>query len=289
MRRASEDSDALVAAVTGSGDRVGRSRDPFGDQGRHRKAFEAATELLGGGVAEVAHLDEGLGSCLAGRALGDDKDPDRLDCAVPGLRAAARSTAEGGPGGFDGVEGIGLAAATALLSIGSVDLDDLDAPSSQVASQAGPIRARALDADLGHVPEGLEPGQQRLVAGGVGLEALRAEQPPERVERGSHMDVEVGVDTTSHTTRGFYDGHWSSLLLMELGMARPFRIGATGGPGLLLQAGPLTLTRRRDVPLSMCGWKVSVDDILRRHGTPSQAEPTSTPEAISDQQSSGGP
>jgi hypothetical protein len=33
-------------------------------------------------------------------------------------------------------------------------------------------------------------------------------------------------------------------------MARPFRIGATGGPGLLLQAGPITPTRRRDVPLS---------------------------------------
>ena len=31
-------------------------------------------------------------------------------------------------------------------------------------------------------------------------------------------------------------------------MARPFRIGATGGPGLLLQAGPITPTRRRDVP-----------------------------------------
>jgi hypothetical protein len=72
-------------------------------------------------------------------------------------------------------------------------------------------------------------------------------------------------------------------------MARPFRIGATGGPGLLLQAGPITPTRRRDVPLSMCRWKSSVDDVLQRHGTPSQAEPASTPEAIQDQQSSGGP
>ena len=38
----------------------------------------------------------------------------------------------------------------------------------------------------------------------------------------------------------------------------------------------------------MCGWKVSVDDVLQRHRTPSQTEPTSTPEAIQDQQSSGG-
>ena len=39
----------------------------------------------------------------------------------------------------------------------------------------------------------------------------------------------------------------------------------------------------------MCGWEVSVDDVLQRHGTPSQTGPASTPEAIQDQQSSGGP
>ena len=38
----------------------------------------------------------------------------------------------------------------------------------------------------------------------------------------------------------------------------------------------------------MCGWRVSVDDVLQRHGTPSQTGPASTPEAIWDQQSSGG-
>jgi hypothetical protein len=43
------------------------------------------------------------------------------------------------------------------------------------------------------------------------------------------------------------------------------------------------------VPLSMCRRKASADDVLQRHGIPSQAEPTSTPEAIWDQQSSGGP
>ena len=231
MRCASEDRDALVAAVTGSGDRVGRSLDSFGDQCRHREALETATKLLWGGVAEVAHLDECLDPGLAGRALGDDEDPDGLDGTVSRLRAAARSTAESGAGGFDGVEGIRLAAATALLSVRSIDFDDLDANSAQVAGQSRPIRACALDADLGHVPESLEPGQQRLVAGGVGRKALRAEQPAERIEGGGHMDVEVRVDTTSHATRSFYDGHGHPSLLTELGMARPFRIGATGGPG----------------------------------------------------------
>ena len=196
-----------MAAVTGSGDRVGPELRPFGDEGRHREALQAATELLRSAVAEVAHLDQGLDPGLAGRALGDDEDPDGLDGTVSRLGAAARSTTQGRPGGFDGVEGIGLAAAAALLSVGSVDFDDLDADSAQVAGQARAIGTGALDADLGHVAEGLEPAQQRLVAGRVGLEALRAEQPAERVEGGSHVDVEVRVDTTGHTTRSFYDGH----------------------------------------------------------------------------------
>ena len=42
------------------------------------------------------------------------------------------------------------------------------------------------------------------------------------------------------------------------------------------------------MPLSMCRWLVSADDVLQRHGTPSQTGPASTPEAIWDQQSSGG-
>ena len=70
----------------GSGHRIGRSRRskprPFGDEGRHREALHPATELLWGAVAEVAHLDEGLGPSLAGRALCHDEDPDRLDGAV---------------------------------------------------------------------------------------------------------------------------------------------------------------------------------------------------------------
>jgi hypothetical protein len=71
-------------------------------------------------------------------------------------------------------------------------------------------------------------------------------------------------------------------------MARPFRIGARWSE-LFEQPGPINPTRRRDVPLSMCGWRDPVDDVLQRHGTSSQAEPASTPEAIEDQLRSGGP
>ena len=111
----------------------------FGHQCGHREALHSTTELLRGAVAEVAHLDQGLAPSLAGRALGDDEDPDGLDRTVSGLGPSPRPTAEGGPGGFDGVEGIGLAAATALLAIWSVDLDDFDAHPAQVAGQTRAI------------------------------------------------------------------------------------------------------------------------------------------------------
>jgi len=71
-------------------------------------------------------------------------------------------------------------------------------------------------------------------------------------------------------------------------MARPFRIGATG-------VGVVRATRTNHpnsetgrAVFQCAGWKVSVDDVSQRHGAPSQAEPASTPEAIWDQQSSGG-
>ena len=75
---------------------------------------------------------------LAGRTLGHDEDPDGFDGTVPRLCLALRPTTQSGPGGFDGVEGIGLAGTPALLAIRSVHLEDLDADLAQVAGQAQP-------------------------------------------------------------------------------------------------------------------------------------------------------
>jgi hypothetical protein len=76
-----------------------------------------------------------------------------------------------------------------------------------VAGQGGPIGAGALDADLGDVAEALEPAHKGFVAGRVGGEALCAEQPTQRVQRCSDMDVTMRVDTTGDPSRSFYDGH----------------------------------------------------------------------------------
>ena len=71
------------------------------------------------------------------------------------------------------------------------------------------------------------------------------------------------------------------------GTAVPDR--SDGWSGLLVAGRtnhPTSETGRAAVNVRLEG---SVDDVFRRHGTPSQTEPTSTPEAIWDQQSSGGP
>ena len=89
-------------------------------------------------------------------------------------------------------------------------------PRRQLASgsarQARAIGPGALHADLGDVAKAPEPAEQRLVARSVGLEALRAEQTSERVEGRCHVNVEVGIDTTGHTTRQLLRWSWSSLL-----------------------------------------------------------------------------
>jgi hypothetical protein len=96
----------------GRGHHIGRSCRPesgsFGDEGRHREALQAASELFRRAVAEVAHLDERVDPGLAGRTLGHHEDPDGLDRTVSRLGAPARPATESGPSGFEGVEGSDL-------------------------------------------------------------------------------------------------------------------------------------------------------------------------------------
>ena len=247
-------------------------------------------ELVRGGDSQVTHLDDGLHPGLSGRALGHHQDPDGLDGTVLGLAQTRGPTADGGPGGLDRIEGIGLALVAPGLAVGSVDFDDLDTLPSQEPGESNSIGSGALDADLGHLAELLEPGQQCLVAGGIGIERLGADQPTQRVECCGNVCVEVGVDTTRDPGCSFYDGHGHPFLsLSRLRGGTAVLDRSDGRSGLLLQAGPITQPQRRGVPLSMCCWKSSADDARGRLMTTSQAESPSAPEAIEDQQRSGGP
>jgi len=169
----------------------------------------------GGAVGEPAHLGEGLHPGGPRRALGDEKDAPRLDPTVAALGPRARLPRKGGSGRFDGVEGVGLAGVAPDLAVRAVDLDHDDAGPRQVAGDARAIRARAFDTDLGDGPEGLEPGQPRLVAGRVRPEGLGSEQASDAVEGGNHVDLAMGVDATDDRARRFYDGHGHPFLSLS--------------------------------------------------------------------------
>ncbi len=137
---------------------------------------------------------------------------------VFGLGRTAGPTTDGRPSGLDGVERIGLALVATGLAILSIHLDHRDAlAASEESNQPGAVGAGALDADLGHLAETLEPGEQRLVAGGIGTEGLGADEATEWVECGSDVSVEVRIDTTGDPGRGFYDGHCHPFLPSQLG------------------------------------------------------------------------
>jgi hypothetical protein len=194
-----------------SGDRVsglGRAQlGRFGDQDGDAEASEPRTKLVRGANDQMAHLDERGGAGHSGRALGHHECSDGLDCTVFGLGDGGGPSTEGGPSCLDGVERIGLAAATTLGPIRPVHLDDRDAGLAQEPRESRPIGARALHADLGDLPEALEPGQKRFVASRSGREGLASEQPSERIECSGNVDVEVGVDSAGHSAHRFYDGH----------------------------------------------------------------------------------
>src|ERR1017187_10344261 len=130
---------------------------------------------------------------VAGRATGDVQDPQGFDVAVATLGLSFRLARQCRLGGGDGVDGIGLALAMAGLAIGAVDLDDLDAGTSEEPGQLGAVGTGALDSHPCHRSEPGEPPKQLLVARCGDLELLLSEQATIRVHRRGYMDVQVGV------------------------------------------------------------------------------------------------
>jgi hypothetical protein len=117
--------------------------------------------------------------------------------------------------------GIALTPSATSLTVGSVDLDDVDRLAEQQARQPRSIGAGALDADELELAETSQPREQPSVTGGGRRERFDAEEPAGVVERSGDVDVEVGVDP-----RG--DSQWHS------GHRHPFvgkRVGGTTPAG----------------------------------------------------------
>jgi len=162
-------------------------------QGDYGVPGEPGPQVVGPGHDQGPGLAGGLGPLGAGAALGDHQRADRLDGAVPAFRRAAGPAGLGGPGGADGVERVGRAWPAPVLAAGAAGLDDPDAGGGDVAGQAGAVAAGALDAGQADGPEPAQPAQQPGVAGRGDGELRDAEQPADRIQRGSDMHVGVGV------------------------------------------------------------------------------------------------
>ena len=175
---------------------------------RDAETLQLGMELVRGAVSQVSHLGDGLHPGLSGGALGHDQDPDGLDGTVLRLAGAGGSATDGGPCGFDGIERVGLAVVSDGTACSAGSPRRSRSPRRRRdRAKPGAIGARPFDADFGHLAEALEPGQQGLVAGGIGREGLRADQATEWVECRSNVGVEMGVDTTRDPGWSFYDGH----------------------------------------------------------------------------------
>jgi len=176
----------------------GTQRRQSGHQGSRGVLGEAGSQVIRAGHDQGPGLVDRLGAFSCGAAPGDHQRTDRLDRAVPSLGRAAGPAGLGGPGSADRVQRIGLTLPAAVLAVGAVDLDNADTSPGDVAGQAGAVAAGAFDPDQAGGPEPAQPLQEAGIAGRAGREFPDTEQPADRIERGGHMDVGVGVHTTGN-------------------------------------------------------------------------------------------
>ena len=125
---------------------------------------------------------------------------------------------EGRSGGRFGVDRVGLAPLAAHLTVGAIDLDDLDAVVLEVASEADAVGTSALDTDPFERAETLRPAPQSRVAPRVGVKDRRVEDLASLIDDGCHVEVLVGVNPAEHAEWFFC--HDGSAFLID-GMAPP--------------------------------------------------------------------
>src|ERR1039458_1596798 len=88
--------------------------------------------------------------------------------------------------------------------------------SSSETGQACAVGAGAFHPYLGHLPEGAHPLEHRFIAPGGGVERLHTEDTADRIQGGSHVDIQVGVDSTDDGAASFFDGHGHPSCLLRL-------------------------------------------------------------------------
>lgn len=123
--------------------------------------------------------DDGRGVGFDGRVTSDLDQADRLDDPVGELRCRCRLPRQDLSGGVLGVNRVALAGVAALALAGrAVHLDHPQRVAAQIAGEAAPVGAGALDAERDDRSESSGPGDELVVAGGVGGEREFAQGPP---------------------------------------------------------------------------------------------------------------
>jgi hypothetical protein len=158
---------------------------------------QPSPQLFGRRHDEVPYLVRRLSTSLYGPLSSHAQRPERLGSAVPRLWDSESLTRQHGPGGGLGVGGVGFPPAPPYLTVRTNDLDHLDAMGRQMPSEAGPVTAGALDADLAELAMALQPAQEGRISLLVGGEGLGAKHTPYLIDNGRHVRVRVSVYSAS--------------------------------------------------------------------------------------------
>ncbi len=166
---------------------------------------QAGQGLAQGGVGadqDAFGLVDGLGAGLDRRSLGELEQPQHLHRAVARLGRDGGAPGQHGAGGGFGVDGVGLAVASAGGLVRLVDLRDLDPLGVQVAGQGRSVGAGALDAGTSHHSGRACPGEELTVSLRGRREAPAVQGGTEHGDDSRGVNVLVGVHAEQNLLSG---------------------------------------------------------------------------------------
>jgi hypothetical protein len=134
--------------VAGASELADRGPQPAAERGLAAERLatgELIAELVGGGDAEIAELNNGGAAGLHRAVTGCAQQPDRLDDPVGLLRDRLGLAGQEQSGRHLRIDGIALAPPTASVRVRLIDLDDPHGMLTQIADQGGGIRTGRLD------------------------------------------------------------------------------------------------------------------------------------------------
>jgi hypothetical protein len=136
--------------------------------------------------------------------------PDHFHGALVGFRDRRGCAGQHRPGGVFGIEHIGLAAAVAVLAVGTHHLHHIVTGPAHRRGQTTAVGTGAFDPESRRETELAGPGHQRPVSGTVRIEGGRGQQRATLIKDSSGVEVFMSVHTDNDSTArgiGWHDCH----------------------------------------------------------------------------------